>query len=147
MTRAFEYTDSFAPKSSVIEKVFYDKNRNEMFVKLHSGIVAGYSNVALSAFDDFAASESAGQFWNWYIKNHYGTLNGDVYFIPRSEPSGKHDFTNAGNKNFSVTVTVNGDLKFDLDAGDVVEATKRVYELIEKSVVDGTYFVKEVKVN
>lgn len=150
MTRTIEYTDSFVPAkpSEVIAEVFHDSNHNELFVVLHSGSICGYAGVSSYLFNEFKKAESAGKFWNTHIRWNHAGLNGDVNFTPyhRGASEAKPALA-SGNKAFSVVVSVNGDLKFDLDAEDVVAATQKVYELIEKSVVDGVYFVKEVKVN
>lgn len=152
MTRTIEYTDSFIPAkpSEVIAEVYHDSIHNELFVRLHSGSICGYSGVSGYMFLEFKKAESAGKFWNTHIRWSHAGLNGDVTLVPYDEGEAAvadKSSLDTGNKAFSVVVSVKGDLKFDLDAEDVVAATQKVYELIEKSVVDGVYFVKEVKVN
>lgn len=143
MSRTVYYTDHFTDLiSSVVSEVFYDSNRGELFVVLNSGVIAGYSGVSKTVFGNFHNAASRGSFWNHEVKNRYGTLNGDVNFAP-FEPASEGTKT----ANFTVVVNVNGDLKFDLDASDVQSAVDKVKDLLDKSVVDGVFFVKEVKFN
>jgi hypothetical protein len=147
VTRTIQYTDSFKPAkySEVIEEVFYVDDRKELYVKLHTGVVAGYSNVPDWSYEGFKDAESAGRYWNWDIKGKYGTINGDVNFIPFEKPAAVSAKT--GNQSFSVVVQIDGTLKFDIDAEDVGAAVAKVSELVDKTLYDGTYFTKEVKFN
>lgn len=148
MTNTVHYTDDFEPDSVVIDHVYYDAKRNELYILLHSGTVCGYLSVPQNTYDRFKSSNSAGTFWNAYVKYNFRGTSGDVNFAPAEKA--EQNMTNPQtqeNKKFSVIVNVQGDLRFDLDAENIVAATKQVYDLIEKSVVDGTYYVKEVKQN
>lgn len=148
MTNTVHYTDDFEGHSSVIDHVYYDAKRNELYVLLHSGAVCGYLSVPQNTFDQFKHADSAGSFWNAYVKWNFRGTSGDVNFVPAQKTEQlMRNPQAAENKKFTVIVNVQGDLRFDLDAEDIVAATKQVYDLIEKSVVNGTYYVKEVKDN
>src|ERR1044072_10039854 len=84
MTRTIEYTHTFKPTkhSAVVSEVFYDQNHRELFVKLHNGAICGYGPISSYLYEEFRSAESAGNFWNTKIRNIYGTLNGDVNFVP-----------------------------------------------------------------
>lgn len=144
MTRTVEYTDHFEPTkySEVVKEVFYNKDTQELYVCLHSGTIAGYTGVREAEYVGFSQSQSAGKYWNWYIKGNYSTTSGDVNFVPVSEPASK-----ASTSTTTVLVHVEGDLKFDLDSTDILEAVKQVTQLVDKALVDGISFVKEVKVD
>lgn len=143
MTRTVEYTDHFEPSkySEVIKEVFYNKDTLELYVVLHSSNIAGYTGVGEHEYKGFSNSGSAGQYWNWYIKGNYSTTSGDVNFVPFSEPVNINSHSKT-----TVLVHVEGDLKFDLDSTDILSAVKQVRTLVDKALVDGISFVKEVKV-
>ena len=136
-TNSYEFNDS-----SVIRAIFYRRNSEELYVVLHSGTVAGYANVPPSVFSSFVMARSAGEYWNNEVKPHYTGISGDVVFAPADQQQEA-----GGKQNFSVLVTVNGDLKFDLPAENIQTAFDKVNELVGKTVVDGTYFIKGVNVN
>lgn len=82
MTKQFVYTHVFDADSEVIETVYYSQKTRDLFVALNSGSIAGYKNVPLWVYDQFAGSSSKGRFWNRDIKNRFATQSGDVVFVP-----------------------------------------------------------------
>lgn len=158
MSKRVYFTHFFYPyQSEVIFGVFYDEKHKELYVRLRDGTVCGYGGIDLLEYERFSRASSAGRHWNSFIKGNpaYHTLSGDVLFtkadrrVEKAEPAveSNDDTEQAGGKSFTVLVHVEGDLKFDIDAEDLLSATKNVHDLVSKSVVEGAFFVKEVKAN
>lgn len=146
MTNTVHYTDDFEPDSVVIDHVYYDAKRNELYILLHSGSVCGYLSVPQDIYKNFTKASSAGSYWNSYIKWNYRGTSGDVNFVPAQKSESKPALaTNA--KQYAVVVNINGDLRFDLDGQGADAVIAKVKELVDKTLVDGTFYVKEVKIN
>ena len=78
--RTVYYDNSFEPDSSVIAGVYFDSLNSELFIELTSGNTCGYKGVGYPLFEDFSMAESAGVYWNSYIKNNpwFTGISGDV---------------------------------------------------------------------
>ena len=69
--RTIEYTHHNYPGSSLVDDIYYNANLNELVVDLNDRLYM-YSNVPLSAFEDFADASSAGNHYNTVFKRAYG---------------------------------------------------------------------------
>jgi len=153
VTKPFYYTHRFVSDSSIIEAVYFNSYTNQMFVVLRGkDDVCGYSGVQYDQYLLFKHAESHGRHWNKFVKGKYLGLDGDVYFLAYSEERNVPVNSTAEiaqarpERSFSVTVNFEGDLKFDVhNQEDLSGAVDFVKRLMDKSVVDGIYHVKEVK--
>jgi hypothetical protein len=134
--------------SSVIQDAFYNKNSTYLFVCFHNGSVAGYYGVSEDTFKEFSRASSAGQYYNYYIKNRFQTASSDVVFVPKDADSSvksapeKPVKTDAQGRNdakteYVVTVRVDGLLEFKVPADDVVSAMEYVSSILKVSSTDG----------
>lgn len=89
--------------SSVLSEAFYSSETGDLFVILNSGARLGYKDVPQYIWDYFVEANSAGRFWNAYIKGGYEGQSGDVtllQFAARVAQAASTDVT--------VTIEVNG---------------------------------------
>lgn len=74
-----------AVNSSTIDTVYYDDQTQSLFVEFHSGNRAGYRDVPRIIFDTFAMVDSAGKYYNQFVRGDYKGLDasGDFEKRPR----------------------------------------------------------------
>jgi len=58
------------PKSTVIKRLYFDNNRNDLRVYFRSGSVYVYTPVSEEFFNKISKAESKGKFFNKNIKNN-----------------------------------------------------------------------------
>lgn len=80
------YTDVYIVEdSSVIDTAYYDEDTHRLYVALRNGTRVGYEGFTPFSWLTFKKYESAGSFWNRYIKGAYRGLDGDVELFDRNE--------------------------------------------------------------
>lgn len=149
MTKTVFYTHTFQPESEVISEVVYNDETNEMYVMLHNDVVCGYGRVPFLEYTRFRLAPSAGRYWNLNIKHNpaYKGIDGDAMFVPAKQTDEPLQFTKTTeNSEFKVVVRVEGTLEFLTDQPDALAAAQHIKEILNKAVVDGIAFIKEVKV-
>lgn len=129
--------------STALSDIYYDSISCDLYVEFHSGTIAGYANVAQFSYDLFINASSIGKWYSANLKNNYAGINGDVELKER--PWQDSDvFTN---RKFSVYVSVDGTLRFEIDAAGYDDAVEEVHKLLDKARVVGAYKVTSVRRN
>lgn len=149
------YTHSFdGGNSTVVDKVFYDKQNYELYVRLLNGTLAGYAGVPLDYFQRFSQAQSLGHYWNTVIKPRFRGVNADVDLVDArpsvSSPTpvwGAHGVANTTNPvkqtEFTVKVEVSGVLTITGAAANGDEALRKVNELLSEQF-EGQSKVREL---
>lgn len=75
----FFYTRNEVFESKVIYQAFYNEDNNSLVVVLNSGNAYGYDGVSPETFQEFVEANSAGQYYNYYIKGRYTTFDADNF--------------------------------------------------------------------
>lgn len=85
MSREVLYTDHHDLDSTALSDVWYDNIEWHLFVRFHSGAVAGYSNVPESIYEFFVDAPSVGRFYNESIIGKFDGLDAkDIEFVSRT---------------------------------------------------------------
>lgn len=59
------------PRSSLIQRAIYDPAKHTLAVTFTGGRRYLYFDVPKDLYEEFAAAESQGQFFNWRIRDQY----------------------------------------------------------------------------
>jgi hypothetical protein len=128
--------------SEALEEAYYSDVTHRLYIKFVNGNTAGYVNVPKEHFKALAAAQSAGSYYNTWIKYSFTGTHTDVVFVPESDrnasssvaPDPNVDKTgNAAKSNFVVVVRVDGTLEFTVPAVDVRSALQNVEQILANS--------------
>lgn len=144
------YDCNTATDSSAIMHVYYDNASMTMYVVFPSGAIAGYSGVHHNDYERLVGAESVGRHYAQFVRGVYRGLTGDVELVKREYVKTLEDIDvkkpNA-RKSYAVTIEMNGELKFTLDAESVEAAIKSISGLVDEAIVNGQYSILEVTRN
>lgn len=142
--------------SSALEEAFYSDSLHRLYIKFLNGNVAGYQEVTPNVFDRLASADSAGYYYNAYIKNFYRGTHNDVVFVPKTPEQQSPVVTNVtgaadaptGNTSkpdYVVKVAVNGTLEFTVPAVNARAAIQNVEQIfLNSGAVDGSFEIEGV---
>lgn len=115
------YTESKKVDSSNLSEVFYDDGDKTMYVKFHSGSIAGYRDVPYTDFRQLASAVSPGRYYNSFVKGKFRGLNGDVWLAKR--PTQQPTTTNTGIVAYKETSPLQ---KYEVEIETVLRRTIKV---------------------
>lgn len=149
MTKSVVYYDQRAVvDSTAISTIYYDTFSNEMYVEFHNGTIAGYAAVTEVDYKDFATAASVGQYFQKNVRGKYHGINGDVTLLDRASIAqqfiAQEKAPVVKGKDYTVYVSIEGELKFELDSTTIENAIGEVRRLLDGSLEDGSYKIREV---
>jgi len=134
----FYYDYSFRPDSSTIKEVFYDHLNKTLAIEFNHGGFAGYTNVTIGIYNGLAGAESAGKYYNRYVRGAYTGARVDSVekkqkdYVPlptaENRDRGVPDLPN-----FKIVAEVTGGVTIEVRAADIADALRVAEEQINKA--------------
>lgn len=138
MTDLYVDDHVYTTNSSSIKSVGYNSNTGVLAIEFHNGSAVGYQSVPPSVFDYLVKSESAGTYYNRYIKDKYRGFSGTNHKIVKIE---KTVAPVVREREFDISYTFDG--KVTIKATDMDAALTK----FNKSAEGQTVKIKSVTVN
>lgn len=139
-----EYTDYLGTdelQSSALSDAYYDEKNARLYVRFHTGGLAGYKSVSKSIWEQFKHALSHGRFYTYNIRNVYAGI--DTTGITFRSASKAVSAVNASDKiEYVLEVKYNGTLEFKVKATDVKSAIEEVERTLAQTGQGTSVFTK-----
>lgn len=152
-TRVIHFDNATNLDSTSLEKVWYDSVDEVLVVQFRNGNRAGYAGVPPETYQGLVTTNSAGRFYNWYVKGQYRGINTDADLVlretevkeeaPVSFPEAK-DVTTAERVSLVETGSAEGPLNYEVTLLVNGESVLDALSVLPEGWVDAVVSVREV---